>query len=369
MRVTLSTEALDWIITFLNLPIEHAESAPSVTDFLARHVSPDGDGATIERALRIQQKWSRWLAPLIEPRSDAAALRESFRVGIAVHEGLIRTQQEGITALEQAEGSHEEGAALRQELARLQTDKAKMERHVKRDDAEIVTPAVRADLRGAVYVTHKEALKQVLAELNRWSLTRSIHPTWRLRPHITTKTRTTCARGVWPLAGAPYSVEQRIEPGKILTTAGEPHPVVGLEDVLCVHLASILETGELAGLRRCQLLKCRHVFFAHRSSKTHCSHEHQREHDGKSRNAARVKKSRKKKKAELSKYALAILPTLRSQSLRALVEREVLPEWAIDAVDEILKQLQDGRSPAQVWKRSTPRTRGLFRKLQTAQVA
>ena len=138
-----------------------------------------------------------------------------------------------------------------------------------------------------------------------------------------------------------------------------------------MHLASMLETGELAGLRRCQLPRCRSVFFAHRASKTHCCPEHQREHDGKSRNAARVMKSRKKQTTELTKYALAILPTLsgKGKMVRALVEREVLPEWAIDAVDEILKQLQDGRSPEKIWQRSIPRIRGLFRKLQKAQVA
>lgn len=287
-------------------------------------------------------------------------------VGIAVHEGLIHTQQASIAALEQTEGFHEEVAALRQELAGLQTNKAKMERHVKRADAEIVTSAVRADLHGAVCVTHEEALKQVLAELNRWSLNRSIHPTWRLSPYLKINTRTRLIRGVWPLAGTLYSVEQRIGPGKILTTAGEPCPVVGLEDVLCVHLARTLETGELAGLRRCQLLRCRHVFFAHRPSKTHCRPPHQREHDGKSRNLVRVRKSRKKAAKALATYAHALLPTLSIQQLRAWVRLEVLPEWAMAAVEEMLEQLQKGRSPTQVWRQSSPRTRGLFKKLQKA---
>jgi hypothetical protein len=368
VRVTRNTEALAWVIEFLNLPVERVDvdAEPDVTQFLARHVPPGGDGTETQRAKRIQEKWSRLLHPLIEPKPDAQALRESFYIGIAVYVGLIRTQQERITALEHMGRSDAEVEALRQQLDQLQTDKAHMEQHVKLDDAAILRPPVRTDLRGAVCVTQEEALKQIVAKLNQWSLNRSIHPTWRLSPDVKSETRTRFTRRAWHLEGKPCSVEQRIAPGKILTTASEPGPVVGLEDVLCVHLARILETGELAGLRRCQLPRCRHVFFAHRTDKTHCRPEHQREHDGKSRNGVRVRKSRKKNKAELKKYALAILPTLSVQMVRAWVNREVLPERAIDAVDEMLEQLQDGRSPAQVWRQSNPRTRGLFKKLQKA---
>jgi hypothetical protein len=352
------------VIEFLNLPIEHEAGRASVKNSLARHVPPGRDGAEVQRADGIQKKWSRLLHPLIEPMSDAKNLRESFHVGIAVHDGLIHTQQRRIAGIEQTTGSDSEVRILRQQLGQLQTNKAKMEQHVKLDDTAILCQTVREDLRGAECVTQEDALKQVVTELNLWSLNRSIHPTWRLTPDLKTNTRRRHTRGVWRHEGKPCTVEQRIAPGKILTNPDDSRPIVGLEDVLCVHVARILETGELGSLRRCQLQRCRHVFFAYKSTKTHCSPDHQREHDQQSRALIRVRLSRMKSKAELKKYALAILPTLSIRSVRALVSKGILKDWVIDAVDEMLEQVGNGTNLAQVWARSKPRTRALFKTLK-----
>lgn len=280
MHVTASS-AMKCLLDLLNLNFSSPTKAEKkkVDAFLAE-AYPRYD---INVARRLQAKWQRTLFPLVQVWS----LEDSLKIGISVHEGLIRTQKDSIVEREKRAKAREEEVRkegrdpkqdkelkwqleeikeFKRELKELERSKARMESDTEmgRKDIERKADQIRKDLRGARFLTREEALKKLIAELNAWSGDRAIRLQWRLRP-------------------AKKAVGY-MEPGQGLLRIGRNKFVVdrwhitrGLEDISYSVIAKCLETGELSRLRRCNF--CEQFFFAQHLRKFYCRPEHQKKHD------------------------------------------------------------------------------------------
>ena len=102
MRVTSKcSPAMTWLVEFLNLKLNRPTESEQQKNgrFLAASSPPGSIGLDPAGAERLQWKWNRQLAFIMEPKPPARSLSESLQTGIAYHEDLIKTQRGTIVFL------------------------------------------------------------------------------------------------------------------------------------------------------------------------------------------------------------------------------------------------------------------------------
>lgn len=211
-----------------------------------------------ETARRVQSKWRRRLHFVVEPKDEADGLADSLRVGIAYNENLIISHRAQLK-----DTNDEHRRVLHDEIRGYRRNIARMRRCLALSPEQLVAKEkrVRSTLKGArQYQPAAEALKELVDELNKWSLGKNINPTWKLELQKTRQLPSN--RPVLSFGGHRFVVNGR------LTSRN-------LQDSILGDLARLLETGELDRLRRCQLDSCRCYFYAHDFRSAYCGRKHQ----------------------------------------------------------------------------------------------
>ena len=323
--------AMKWLEHFLNFDPNGSES--------------DRYGA-IDVVKALQQKWSRLLNFIAEPKGRATSLAESLQVAIWMNENLIKSHQGQINELAdelrkngEDPGQNERLAVLKDEIAEYQKNISRMQSFLRLGEEKISKQAaqIRKELKGATYMTPAEALEKLVKQLNVWSLGKDIHPVWKLRRLEKNGRYTQPGQGALFFGGEKFTVDSELTRRK-------------LEDAIYSNVAKCLETGEFDRLRRCQHPECRRFFFAHHFRQLHCKPEHQRLHDAQ-RAGERMKKYRHKREKLAKNQGVPRLLKLATSNLSDI--RDFFAEKFEEFIP-FAEKIKSGARPTQVW-RTLPR--------------
>ena len=200
-----------------------------------------------------------------------------------------------------------------------------------------------------------DGLQALALWLSKWAQGEQLHPWWQIDEPP-------------PDELARIPADRQYQSGaKVFTVTHWPGKPDTLSATGMLNLGACFERDELNRLRVCVEGDCRRYFYAKDLRQKSCSLAYSRRRDG-PKVAVRMERWRRKEDEATKKYALATLPQLSIRTVRALVDRGVLGEWAIDVMDGLREKLGSGIPPDQIWKRSGVRTRALFKKLQNARV-
>lgn len=190
------------------------------------------------------------------------------------------------------------------------------------------------------------------SELSEWAQAAQIHPQWQVDDNQLPD----------PLSKVP--AERRYRGGARVVTVSQGlacRPT--LKNFMMLNLGACLVRGEYKRLRAC--VTCERFFYAHDIREKYCGDDCYRRRD-QAEAASRMRHWRLKQRTALKDYALATLPKLSAMQLGVLKKQGLLNYAAIELLDDLRVELENGTSFERIWKGRGVHT--LFNKLQAARV-